>query len=69
MIRIQSTLDDKTEQQVATVIDCALSAHRVLGPGFIESVYHNALCLEFTNAQGQTGTYVVPHVEDIAHFR
>ena len=47
MIRIQSTLDDKTEQQVATVIDCALSVHRVLGPGFIESVYHNALCLEF----------------------
>ena len=29
----------------------------------------HALLLEFKNQQGKTGTYVIPHVEDIAHFR
>ena len=29
----------------------------------------NALLLEFKTPQGKTGTYIVPHVEDIAHFR
>ena len=46
MLRIQSKLDDLTEAQVSTVIDCGITVHRDLGPGFIESVYHNAFCLE-----------------------
>jgi len=46
MLRVPSPLDDKTEAQIEMVIDCALAVHRTLGPGFIESVYHNALCLE-----------------------
>ncbi len=46
MLRIQSTLDDTTEAHVTTIIDCGNTVHRTLGPGFVESIYHNALCLE-----------------------
>jgi GxxExxY protein len=46
MLRIQSTLDDTTEARVSTIIECGITVHRTLGPGFVESVYHNALCLE-----------------------
>ena len=46
MLRIQSTLDETTEAHVSTIIDCGITVHRTLGPGFVESVYHNALCLE-----------------------
>lgn len=34
------------EQLVHDVIGCAMSVHRTLGPGFLESHYENALCLE-----------------------
>jgi GxxExxY protein len=32
------------------IIDAAIRVHRALGPGFIESIYENALCVELTNA-------------------
>ncbi len=31
------------------IIGCAIEVHKYLGPGFLESVYEDALCYEFTN--------------------
>ena len=39
-----------TEEQLnaitSTIIGCAIAVHRALGPGLLESVYHNAVILE-----------------------
>jgi GxxExxY protein len=32
------------------VIGCAIEIHRVLGPGLLESVYEEALCIELSDA-------------------
>ncbi|HVL68370.1 MAG TPA: GxxExxY protein [Vicinamibacterales bacterium] len=33
------------------IMDCAFAVHRILGPGFKESIYERAMCLEL-DAQG-----------------
>jgi GxxExxY protein len=33
----------------ADVLDAAIEVHRILGPGFLESVYEQALCIELAN--------------------
>lgn len=36
------------DESARRVIGCAIQVHRVLGPGHLESVYENALCIELT---------------------
>ena len=42
--------DDELEGLITAVIGCAIRVHRVLGPGYPELVYGNALVKEFTNS-------------------
>ena len=47
-LSVSSTLPGETELIVSRIIDCALTVHRALGPGFLESIYTTALCLELS---------------------
>jgi len=51
LLRTYSRLAERTEKTAEQIIGCALTVHRELGPGFLESIYQRALCLEF-EAQG-----------------
>ena len=46
VIRVQSNLDSATEAYIAEVVDCGLAIHREVGPGYMESLYSNAMCVE-----------------------
>ena len=39
-------LEQKTELLVHKVIGASIEVHKVLGPGYLESVYESALCIE-----------------------
>jgi len=34
------------EELSGRIIDAAIKVHKVLGPGFVESIYENALCIQ-----------------------
>ena len=44
--RLRSTLTDDEEMVAGEVIASALAVHRALGPGYLESFYRKAMCLE-----------------------
>jgi GxxExxY protein len=50
MILHDSRVPAGTEDVAHRVIGCAIQVHRVLGPGFKESIYVEALCLEMDTA-------------------
>ncbi|HKY20854.1 MAG TPA: GxxExxY protein [Vicinamibacterales bacterium] len=46
MIRISSSLDERTEACLAEVVDSGIAVHREVGPGFTEPTYRNAMRVE-----------------------
>lgn len=48
MMRKDIKLDDATEDLAYEVIGCAIEVHKELGPGLLELIYENALCIEFS---------------------
>ncbi len=47
-LRVDSPLSPEVDRVVSQAIGCAITVHRVLGPGYAESVYENALTIELT---------------------
>jgi GxxExxY protein len=45
-LRIHSPLPPHVEELVTMTIGGAISVHRALGPGFVESIYLAAMCIE-----------------------
>ena len=46
MMRKDTKLDAATEDLAFRVIGAAIEVHRELGPGLLEGIYENALCIE-----------------------
>ncbi len=45
-LHVESPLPEATEQLIHQTIGAAIQVHRMLGPGFHESIYEKALCHE-----------------------
>lgn len=46
LTRVHSTLPADVEDTMQRVIGVCIEVHRHLGPGFLESTYHRAACIE-----------------------
>jgi GxxExxY protein len=44
--RVPSDLPAETEDVMNRIIGACIEVHRHLGPGFLESLYHRAVCIE-----------------------
>jgi GxxExxY protein len=44
--RLPSPLSTEAELVMTQTIGCAIAVHQALGPGFIESIYRKAMCVE-----------------------
>jgi GxxExxY protein len=47
-MRKDSPLSGEEEWVMRHTIGCAIAVHRALGPGFLESIYRRAMCIELT---------------------
>ena len=45
-MRIETPLTPEAELVMTQTIGCAIAVHRTLGPGFLESIYRKAMCIE-----------------------
>jgi len=45
-LRVPSQLSVEAELVMSKTIGAAIAVHRTLGPGFLESIYHKAMCIE-----------------------
>jgi hypothetical protein len=45
-VRPDSPLSAEAEWVMCRTIGCAIAVHRELGPGFLESIYRKAICIE-----------------------
>lgn len=52
-MRIPSPLSPAAEEAMTRTIGCAIEVHRTLGPGFLESIYKKAMCIEL-QSQGMS---------------
>jgi GxxExxY protein len=57
--------DEQLDDLAATVVDASLAVHRALGPGFLESVYEEALAVEL----GSRGVPFERQVTAIVKYR
>lgn len=46
-MQLESPPSPDAERVMTATIDCAIAVHRTLGPGFLESIYKKAMCIEF----------------------
>ena len=46
LTRVPSSLPPDVEDLISRIIGAAIEVHRHLGPGYLESTYHRALCVE-----------------------
>ena len=45
-IQVEAPIPQEVEEVGHRVIGCGITVHRILGPGFKESIYERAFCLE-----------------------
>ncbi len=45
-LRVSSPLSPEAESAMSETIGAAIAVHRALGPGFVESIYRKAMCIE-----------------------
>ena len=63
-LRNRSPLEPDADRMMTHTIGCAISVHRALGPGFVESIYRKAMCVEL---QARGITYEVERPVRVAY--